>query len=83
MQNKKHAVLAAHLARVEGQLAAARAALEADDCSKTARTLLAAMRSLQSARATCVSGFLSERVYRNAKVADTALLEDVRALMKA
>lgn len=83
MINQKHASLTAHIARIEGQLAAVRAALAADDCSKAARTLLAATRSLQSARATCVEGFLNDRVYRGAKVANKALLADVHALMKA
>lgn len=79
---KSHTQLRAHLARIEGQLAAVRGALEQDDCSKAARTLLAASRSLQSARALCVSAFLSERVYPHAKAADSALLEDVHALLK-
>ena len=83
MRKTKHAELSVHIARVEGQLRAVRAALEADDCSKAARTLLAATRSLQSARASCVAGFLSERIYRGAKVSDDALLVDVHALMKA
>ena len=83
MQKTKHAELSAHIARVEGQLAAVRTALAADDCSKAARTLLAASRSLQSARASCVEGFLSERIFRGAKASDDALLADVHALMKA
>jgi DNA-binding FrmR family transcriptional regulator len=83
MEHTTHIKLTAHLARIEGQLSAVRTALDQDDCSKAARTLLAASRSLQSARALCVAGFLSERVYPHAKVADPALLEDVKALLKA
>lgn len=83
MKHDTHVKLKAHLARIEGQLSAVRTALDSDDCSKAAKTLLAASRSLQSARALCVTGFLSERVYPNAKVADQNLLEDVRALLKA
>lgn len=73
----------AHIARIEGQLAAARAALETDDCNKTARTLLAASRSLSSLRASCISEFMSEKVYRGAAPRDTKLLEAVRSLMRA
>lgn len=80
MQSKQ---LAAHVARVEGQLAAVRAALEADDCGKAARTLLAASRSLGSLRAACTNEFISNRVYRGAKVSDKKLLDDVRSLMRA
>ena len=80
---QKHIELITHIARIEGQLKAVRAALEAQECSKAARTLLAATRSLQSARATCVETFLGERVYPNAKVSDKVLLRDVHALMKA
>ncbi len=83
MQDSKHTKLITHIARIEGQLAAVRAALTADDCHKAATTLLAATRSLHSARATCVKGFLSERVYRNAKVVDASLMDDVDALIKA
>ena len=83
MKKGTHAKLTAHLARIEGQLAAVRDALEQDDCSKAARTLLAASRSLQSARASCVEGFLSEQVYSGAKVANAQLLKDVHALLKA
>lgn len=83
MTTKKHSDLVAHVARVEGQLAAVRAALEADDCSKVARTLFAASRSLGSLRATCIDTFLRERVYPHALVKDKQLLEDVHALMKA
>jgi DNA-binding FrmR family transcriptional regulator len=83
MQRKNHGELAAHVARVEGQLAAVRAALDADDCGKAARTLLAASRSLSSARALCVSEFLSGKIYKHAPVKDKALLADVRSLMKA
>lgn len=83
MKKKNHAQLQAHLSRIEGQLSAVRDALERDDCSKAAKTLLAASRSLQSARALCVTGFLSERVYPHVKAADAALLEDVRSLLKA
>lgn len=83
MKNAKHAQLMAHIARIEGQLAAVRSALEADDCHKAAQTLLAATRSLHSARASCVKGFLSERVYRNAKISDKTLMDDVDALIKA
>lgn len=83
MKQDTRAQLTAHLARIEGQLAAVREALDADNCSKAARTLLAASRSLQSARALCVTSFLHERVYPRAKVADQALLADVQALLKA
>ena len=83
MKKKNHSQLQAHLARVEGQLAAVRDALERDDCSKAARTLLAASRSLHSARAFCITAFLSERVYPRAKTADATLLEDVHSLLKA
>ncbi len=83
MKKKNHTQLQAHLARVEGQLSAVRDALDSDDCSKAARTLLAASRSLQSARALCGTSLLSERVYPNAKATDAALLEDVRSLLKA
>lgn len=72
-----------HVARLEGQLAAVRSALEVDDCSKAARTLLAASRSLTSLRAACAGAFISTRIYKYAKVSDTKLLEDVRALMRA
>lgn len=82
MKNDHH-TLATHVARVEGQLAAVRAALEAGDCGLAARTLLAASRSLASVRSACVSEFLSERVYGKAPVKDKKLLEDVRSLMKA
>ncbi len=75
--------LVAHIARIEGQLAAARRALEVDDCNKTARTLFAASRSLSSLRATCISEFLSKKVYRGAVEHDKKLLEDVRSLMRA
>lgn len=83
MTNKSHAQLSAHIARIEGQLAGARDALEQDDCAKVARTLLAASRSLASVRATCASEFLERKVYRNAKVSDASLLADIRALIKA
>lgn len=83
MKSEKHAKLIMHIARIEGQLAAVRAALASDDCHKAAKTLLAATRSLHSARATCVKGFLSERVYRNAKITDASLMDDVDALIKA
>jgi len=83
MQRKNHAALSSHVSRVEGQLAAVRAALVANDCSKAARTLLAASRSLASLRAACVSEFLSGQVYKHAPVKDKALLDDVRSLMKA
>lgn len=73
----------AHVARIEGQLAAVRAALEADDCSKVARTLFAASRSLGSLRATCINKFISEQVYPHATVQNKKLLEDVHSLMKA
>lgn len=75
--------LAAHIARVEGQLAASRRALETGDCSKVARTLLAASRSLASVRAACVSEFLATKVYAKANVTDQELLNDVRSLMRA
>jgi len=81
MDSKK--ALIAHVARVEGQLAAVRAALMADDCSKASRTLMAASRSLSSVRAACASEFISNRVYRGARVSDKKLLEDVRSLMSA
>lgn len=80
---KKNNTLSAHIARVEGQLAAVRSALETNDCGKAARTLLAASRSLDSIRATCISEFLSQRVYGSAPVKDAALLADVRSLIKA
>lgn len=83
MRTKNHMQLQAHLARVEGQIAAVRDALERDDCSKAARTLLAASRSLESARAHCITCFLGERVYAHAKVADPTLLADVQSLLKA
>lgn len=83
MQHKHNSQLTAHVARVEGQLSAVRAALEANDCGKAARTLLAASRSLSSLRATCISEFLSSQVYKHAPVKDKALLADVRSLMKA
>lgn len=83
MQHKNNAALISHVARVEGQLAAVRAALEAQDCGKAARTLLAASRSLSSVRAACVSEFLLRQVYKSAQVKDKALLADVRSLMKA
>ena len=83
MEPNNHAALAAHVARVEGQLAAVRAALNTNDCSKAARTLLAASRSLSSLRAACVSEFLSGQVYKRAPVKDKKLLADVRSLMKA
>ena len=73
----------AHVARIEGQLAAVRAALEADDCSKVARTLFAASRSLGSLRATCISKFMSEKVYEHVPAHNKKLLDDVRSLMKA
>ncbi len=73
----------AHVARVEGQLAAVRVALEAEDCGKAARTLLAASRSLDSVRATCISEFLSSKIYGDAPVKDKALLADVHSLIKA
>ena len=75
--------LAAHVARVQGQLAAVHEALLADDCHKATRTLCAASRSLASLRATCASEFVSRRVYRGAQPSDAVLLEDVRALMRA
>ena len=83
MKKSKQAELIAHIARVEGQLAAVRKALEFDDCSKAARTMMAAVRSLQSARATCVECFMRERVYKDSRVMDAELLDDVHALMKA
>ena len=83
MNHKKHAALSAHVSRVEGQLAAVRAALSVNDCSKAARTLLAASRSLASLRAACVSEFMSGQVYSNAPVKNKALLADVQSLMKA
>lgn len=83
MQNKIQVALSAHIARVEGQLASVRAALEAGDCGKAARTLFAASRSLASARATCIDEFLSSKVYKHALVKDKALLADVRSLIKA
>ncbi len=83
MATTRNAALIAHLARVEGQLAAVRAALATDDCTKAARTLLAATRSLSSARTQCVQGGMTERVYRGGKLRDKALLHDVEALMKA
>ena len=73
----------AHVARVEGQLAAVRAALAVEDCGKAARTLLAASRSLDSVRATCISEFLGSKIYGNAPVKDESLLADVRSLIKA
>ncbi len=83
MDKKTHAQLSAHIARIEGQLAAARIAVESNDCNKVAKTLLAASRSLTSVRATCISEFMSQRVYSDAKVRDTGLLEDVQRLMRA
>lgn len=83
MTHKNNTALTSHVARVEGQLAAVRAALEANDCGKAARTLLAASRSLASLRAACVSEFLTGQVYKSAPVKDKALLADVRSLMKA
>lgn len=83
MQKKKITDLVSHVARVEGQLAAVRAALEVQDCGKAARTLLAASRSLDSVRATCISEFLGSKIYGNVTVKDKALLEDVRSLIKA
>ena len=83
MQQNNHKELSAHVARVEGQLAAVRAALDSNDCGKAARTLLAASRSLGSLRAVCISEFLSGQVYKHAPVKDKALLADVRLLMKA
>lgn len=74
--------LIAHVARVEGQLAAVRASLAADDCGKAARTLQAASRSLSSLRAACVNEFMTKKVFANPKVRDNDLLEDVRLLMK-
>lgn len=75
--------LVVHTARIEGQLSAVRTALEADDCSKAARTLLAASRSLSSLRAACITEFITKKVYRDAFVKDTQLLTDVRSLIKA
>jgi DNA-binding FrmR family transcriptional regulator len=75
--------LMAHVARIEGQLAAVRTALQADDCSKVARTLLAASRSLSSLRAACINEFISRKVYPNTSVKDEQLLADVRSLIKA
>jgi DNA-binding FrmR family transcriptional regulator len=75
--------LAAHISRIEGQLAAARKALATDDCSKTARTLLAASRSLASLRAACMSEFLSKKVYQGATPKDKKLYDDVQSLMRA
>lgn len=83
MQTKTQKQLSAHIARIEGQLAAARAALEADDCGKTARTLFAASRSLSSLRAMCIDQFLSNKVYRHSAVRDKKLLTDVQSLMRA
>lgn len=75
--------LVVHVARIEGQLAAVRSALEADDCSKAARTLLAATRSLSSLRAACINEFITKKVYQNTSVKDASLLTDVRSLLKA
>ncbi len=75
--------LIAHVSRIEGQLAAVRAALIVEDCGKAARTLLAASRSLDSVRAACISEFFGTRIYGNATVKDTSLLADVRSLIKA
>jgi DNA-binding FrmR family transcriptional regulator len=83
MKHKNTTALMAHVARVEGQLAAVRAALEAEDCGKAARTLLAASRSLDSVRAACISEFLVTKIYGNAPVKDSTLFEDVRSLIKA
>ncbi|CAN5758630.1 hypothetical protein BH11PAT2_BH11PAT2_02580 [soil metagenome] len=87
MSTKTHAPstkeLVVHVARIEGQLSAVRAALESDDCNKAARTLLAASRSLSSLRAACITEFITKKVYRNASVKDTQLLADVRSLIKA
>lgn len=83
MQKKHTTKLTAHIARVEGQLAAVRTALEADDCGKAARTLLAASRSLDSIRAICISEFLGQKIYGNAPVKNAALLADVQSLIKA
>ena len=83
MKGNNHATLSAHVARVEGQLAAVRAALETNNCSKAARTLLAASRSLASLRAACVSEFMSGQVYNNAPAQNKALLTDIQSLMKA
>jgi len=83
MKNTTHKDLCSHIARVEGQLAAVRAALSKNDCSKASKTLLAASRSLESARAACVTTFLSEAVYKGSRVADAKLLADVHSLIKA
>lgn len=83
MNTKNNASLIAHIARVEGQLAAVRVALAADDCSKAARTLLAASRSLDSVRAACAEGFLTKRIFKNAKIKDPALMRDIQFLIKA
>ena len=75
--------LIAHVSRIEGQLAAVRAALTVQDCGKAARTLLAASRSLDSVRAACISEFLGTKVYGDAPIKDEALLADVRSLIRA
>lgn len=80
---KDNKALIVHVARLEGQLRAVRAALEADDCKAVSRTLLAASRSLSSLRASCASEFISKKVYKGAKPADAGLLEEVRSLMRA
>jgi DNA-binding FrmR family transcriptional regulator len=83
MELKRTAALSAHIARIEGQLVAVRDALERNDCSKAARTLMAASRSLASVRALCATTLLEDRVYAGAKVHDEHLLDDVRLLIKA
>lgn len=83
MKTKNMTKLSAHIARVEGQLAAVRAALDLDDCGKAARTLLAASRSLDSIRTTCISEFLGRKIYGNAPIKNAALLADVQSLIKA
>lgn len=75
--------LAAHAARIEGQLAAVRKALMTEDCSKAAQTLAAASRSLASLRAACAEEFIRGRVYQNAHLHDVKLMKDVRTLMHA